>query len=89
MLLGVHARGSVSGRLFLNGLAAAFRTPRISIARGLALVTEDRKAQSLVKSLSVQFNITLAALARFRSGVVVDRSKERSAVRNGLRLCRS
>jgi len=83
-LFGVHARRSVSGRLYLNGRAAAFRTPRVSIARGLALVTEDRKAQSLVTSQSVQFNITLAALARFRRGVVVDRSKERSAVRKAI-----
>jgi ribose transport system ATP-binding protein len=78
-LFGVHPPRSVRGHLFLDGRPARIRSPRHAIARGLAFVTEDRKAQSLITSLSVRFNITLAALRRFLRGITIDRAQERAA----------
>ena len=83
-IFGVHPPRSVGGAVFLDERLARIRSPRSAIARGLAFVTEDRKAQSLVTSLSVQFNITLAALRHFVRGLTIDRSKERCAVRDAV-----
>jgi ribose transport system ATP-binding protein len=87
-LFGVHPARSVSGTLYLDGRPARIRSPRHAIARGLAFVTEDRKAQSLITSLSVRFNITLAALGRFMHGVTIDRKKERAAAGDAIRELR-
>ena len=59
------ALGPVSGgSVQLEGRAFAPRAPGRAIARGLALVTADRKATGLVPGLSVERNISLAALPR-------------------------
>jgi ABC-type sugar transport system ATPase subunit len=84
-LFGVHPARSVSGRLFLDGRRVRIRSPHHAIALGLSFVTEDRKAQSLITSLSVRFNITLAALHRFLRGVTIDRTKERAAAGAAIR----
>ena len=83
-IFGVHPPRSVGGTLYLDERPARIRSPRGAIARGLAFVTEDRKAQSLFTSLSVQFNITLAALRHFIRGLTIDRTKERAAVRESV-----
>ncbi len=83
-LFGAHPRRSVRGHVFLDERPVRIRSPRNAISRGLAFVTEDRKAQSLVTSLSVQFNVTLSALRHFMRGPTIDRSKERSAVRDAI-----
>ena len=49
-----------------------------SIARGLSLVTEDRKDSGLVLTSSVAFNTTLSALPRLSSKSYIWRAKERS-----------
>jgi ribose transport system ATP-binding protein len=84
-LFGVHPARSVRGRLYLDGRPVRLRSPRQAIARGLAFVTEDRKAQSLITSLSVRFNITLAALRRLMRGVTIDRARERAAAGDAIR----
>jgi ribose transport system ATP-binding protein len=87
-LFGVHPARSARGNIFLDGQATHIRSPRGAIARGLAFVTEDRKAQSLITSLSVRFNITLSALRRFVRGLIIDRAKERGAVTDSIRELR-
>ncbi len=84
-LFGVHAGRNVRGKTFLDGRPIALRSPRHAIAHGLAFVTEDRKAQSLITALSVGFNVTIAALGHFLRGLTIDRSKERTAVRDAIR----
>ncbi len=83
-LYGVHARRSMSGTVYLDGRPTDIHSPRQAIARGLAFITEDRKAQSLITTLSVQFNVTLSALGRFVRGLTIDRAKERAAVRDAI-----
>ena len=48
-----------SGQITVKGSVTQFKSPREAIAKGLGFVTEDRKNQGLVLSLSVQHNITL------------------------------
>jgi D-xylose transport system ATP-binding protein len=52
------------------------RGPREALARGLALVTEDRKRYGLVLEQGVAFNVSLASLRALRRGPLVDRDDE-------------
>lgn len=76
-LYGVH--GPVAGRILLDGEPYRPRSPQQAIRRGLALVAEDRKAQSLVLDNTVGFNVSLAALGSY-TRIFVDRRAERAAV---------
>ena len=70
MLLGLFdARQSrARGRVWLNGKPICIGRPRQAIDRGIALVTNDRKATGLVLSMSVIANTTLSDLGRLAPG---------------------
>jgi erythritol transport system ATP-binding protein len=55
------------------------------IARGLALVPEDRQRDGLVQSMSVGQNLSLSGLRRFIRGPLVSADKERTAVTTMMR----
>jgi ribose transport system ATP-binding protein len=84
-LYGVHR--PVTGRIELDGRPYRPRSPQYAIRRGLALVAEDRKAQSLVLGNTVAFNTSLAALGRY-TRMFVDRRRERAAVAEQIRELR-
>ncbi len=63
-LFGAYGRRA-SGRVMLDGQSFRIGSPRRSIRRGLALLTNDRKANGLVLCMSVIANTTLAQLPRF------------------------
>ncbi|MBF8192534.1 sugar ABC transporter ATP-binding protein [Nonomuraea sp. K274] len=68
-IFGVHR--PAGGAMTLAGRPYRPRSPRHAIARGVALVAEDRKAQSLVLGNTIAFNASLPSLKRFlRFGVV-------------------
>ena len=69
-----------SGSISLQGRELHLRSPHDAIAAGLALVTEDRKAQGLVLGMSVRENVTLPHLDRFSHLGYVNRAAERVAV---------
>lgn len=60
--------GRISGGVFLDGQLISISTPRQAIRQGIALVTNDRKLDGLVLSMSVAGNITLADLKRLFPG---------------------
>ena len=67
------------GRVYLGGSAvpARIESPRDAVRRGIALLTEDRKAEGLLLPLSIRENIALPRLAAVaRAGVWVDRARE-------------
>ena len=68
------------GTIELEGHALHLRGPHDAIAAGLALVTEDRKAQGLVLGMSVRENVTLPHLSDFTHAGRVDKREEREAV---------
>jgi ribose transport system ATP-binding protein len=82
------ARGRSTGSVTVDGRPYRPRSPRYAIRRGLALVAEDRKAQSLVTGNTVLFNTTLAALARFRRpwGTINGRRERAAAGRQNAEL---
>jgi ribose transport system ATP-binding protein len=55
-----------SGKIFLHGGTSptAIRSPREAVRNGIALLTEDRKAQGLFLALGIRENLTLSALSR-------------------------
>ncbi|MBO0829644.1 MAG: sugar ABC transporter ATP-binding protein, partial [Streptosporangiales bacterium] len=77
---GAHPRSAVSGTIELQGRRYRPSSPRHAIRRGLALVAEDRKTQSLILRNTVRFNASLAALASFSFGPLVNGSRERGTV---------
>ena len=70
----------VGGRIELGGRPYRPRTPKYAIRRGLALVAEDRKAQSLVLDNTIRFNTSLAALSAVSRFGFVNKRKERRLV---------
>jgi ribose transport system ATP-binding protein len=65
------------GEVLVDGVARRIHSPSSGIAAGIALITEDRKAQGLVLGMSVRENVTLAHLADYvgKDGLV-DRRRE-------------
>jgi len=52
-----------SGAIAVDGHAAAIRSPREAMARGLAFCSEDRRAEGILPHLSVRENLILALQA--------------------------
>jgi len=69
-----------SGSVALDGAVLTVRGPHDAIAAGLALVTEDRKAQGLVLGMTIRENVTLPHLDLFAHHFVVDKREETAAV---------
>jgi ribose transport system ATP-binding protein len=79
-----------SARARLYGEPFPLRTPRASIARGVVLLTNERKASGLIPELSVTENVSLASLPRIAGPAgLMRRRAERDEVTNvtdGLRV---
>ena len=65
------------GAIFVDGERCEIGSPRDAIARGICLLTEDRKTQGLVMGHSARENFGLPNLARFSRGPFVDEEAER------------
>ncbi|SEI51348.1 monosaccharide ABC transporter ATP-binding protein, CUT2 family [Paraburkholderia diazotrophica] len=68
------------GALSINGETVALKSPQDAIARGLAYLTEDRKAEGIVPDLSVRDNLTLVCLRTLSKHGVVDVKKQQAIV---------
>jgi ribose transport system ATP-binding protein len=88
-IYGAYPDHLVSGRFAVDSQPYRPRSPGHAIRRGLALVAEDRKTESLILGNTVRFNASLAALKAFRRWFGVDARRERAAVAEqveGLRI---
>ncbi|MDB5856313.1 MAG: sugar transporter ATP-binding protein [Ramlibacter sp.] len=70
----------VSGELRVDGQPVRIGGPRAAKAKGIALVPEDRKTDGLLLPMSVNDNLSLAALDRFSRAGVLRLAEERSAI---------
>lgn len=68
-----------AGTVELLGASLARPTPARCIARGMALVSEDRKQQGLVLEASSGFNLSLSELRRLARGGLIDARREQTA----------
>ena len=80
-IFGVYPTQSLSGTISLDGRRVKIRSPKAAIRRGIGLIAEDRKGQSLVLERPVSENATLAALRHFTyMSLAINRRAERRAV---------
>ena len=70
-----------SGEIRLGGEPVQRSSPRRSIGRGVAFITENRREEGLLMNMQIAENITLAALPRF--GVTPLQFIEQAASRRG------
>ncbi|MBB4266140.1 sugar ABC transporter ATP-binding protein [Roseospira visakhapatnamensis] len=68
------------GTVRVDGAAIRLRSPCDGQRAGIAYVTEDRKADGLIQSHSIRFNMALGALGRLSTGPVVNRRRETTSV---------
>ena len=65
------------GRMYLKGEEVNFKNCSQAIAKGIAMVPEDRKGQGLILDNSVGFNITLSNLGELMQNRVIVSEKKR------------
>ena len=65
-----------AGEVWLHGQQLDLKKPTDAIRHGIAMVSEDRKAEGLVLCRSVQENISLANLEKFAPGLFLDLKAE-------------
>jgi D-xylose transport system ATP-binding protein len=72
----------LAGQVLLDGapLPASAR-PAALIARGLALVSEDRKRYGLILDASIGYHLTLSSIGRYAPRGLIDRPREHRAAR--------
>jgi inositol transport system ATP-binding protein len=68
-----------AGEIWMNGQKLVLNQPSDAIQQGIAMVSEDRKAEGLVLCRSVQENISLAYLEKFAPGLLLDLQAESDA----------
>jgi ABC-type sugar transport system ATPase subunit len=69
-----------TGSVEVSGVPARFPTPAHAIARGVAYVTEDRKARGLFPLMGLDENIVVTHLSRFARGGLLSPSRQRAQV---------
>jgi ribose transport system ATP-binding protein len=69
-----------AGTIEVDGAPVRIRSPRDAIALGIGLLTEDRKADGLLRIQSVATNITISRMADVAPRGVIDRRLERRSV---------
>ncbi|MBZ0281422.1 MAG: sugar ABC transporter ATP-binding protein [Anaerolineae bacterium] len=65
-----------AGQIFIDGKVVHIRSPRDAIRQGIGLLTEDRKQQGLVLTMTTRENTTLSVLERLTRLLFTSRSKE-------------
>ena len=68
------------GEILLRGKRTRIDSPHTAIAKGIGLVTEDRKQWGLVLSSSVKHNITRSSLKEYCRGIFLNHKKENDVV---------
>lgn len=80
-----------SGQVFLHGKEIKIHNTQDAIQNGIAMVSEDRKAYGLVLCRSINENISLAHMKKFRKGLFLNQKQEKTeceAIANRLNLKR-
>ncbi|MFN4060780.1 MAG: sugar ABC transporter ATP-binding protein [Paracoccus hibiscisoli] len=76
---------ATGGQIVLEGHEISHLSIGQRIARGLALVPEDRQRDGLVQTMSVGQNLSLASIARFTRGLFTSTRAERDLVDDSIR----
>jgi ABC-type sugar transport system ATPase subunit len=68
-----------TGEIELFGKKMEKITPGKMLGKGLAYLPEDRKEEGIISNLGIRENITLAAVNKFKNGLVINRKAEAEA----------
>lgn len=66
-----------SGKMYLNGEEIKNKSPKKAIARGIAMVNEDRKNYGLCLMRSLRENISLPNLPKKQKGILINQKREK------------
>ena len=66
-----------SGEVVVHGKSVKLDSPQKAISKGIGFLTEDRKTQGLIMTMSVKENITLPSLTLFSKLGYIDSQKEK------------
>ncbi|MGL5054796.1 MAG: ribose ABC transporter ATP-binding protein RbsA [Fusobacteriaceae bacterium] len=69
-----------SGNIYIDGKLTEINSPKAGVKAGIAYVSEDRKGDGLVLSLSVKENMVLSSLDNINRLIGIDKNKEKSFV---------
>lgn len=69
-----------SGKMYLNGEEIHIKDPSDAVARGIAMVNEDRNAFGLCLHRSIRENISLPNLPKHQKGLFIKHKKEKKEV---------
>ena len=69
-----------SGEIYIDGQKVDISQPLDAIKAGIGFVTEDRKGEGLVLTMSVGQNMTLATLEQFGASFHMDLGKEKETI---------
>lgn len=65
-----------SGQIFLEGREIRIHSPEDALRQGIALLTEDRRADGIISGMSIRDNMVLASLRKFcKLGVMDERAQ--------------
>lgn len=78
-------RQSDAGEIRVKGKAVAIKSPRHALKARIGLLPKNRKQNSIIASLSVRENATIAALKNFVKGLSIDKRKEKNRVSDLIR----
>lgn len=70
----------LSGEVYIQGKRVDIKMPRDAISHGLGLLTEDRKKDGIVGTMTTGENMTLSILRRLRRMFYLDQKKERGVI---------
>lgn len=84
-VMGIFGETAVtSGEILVNGKPFRAKSPRDSIAKGIALLPENRKTQGLILSLPIVNNIDLPSLKRISKFTVINQKEDTRLVRESI-----
>ena len=70
-----------SGKIFINGKEVAIKSPAEALEYGVAYIPESRQTQGLVLPKSIESNITLPVLKKYKNRFgIIDRKAQRMSV---------
>lgn len=78
-----------AGKVYIEGKPANIQSPNDAMALGLGLLPEDRQLEGLLLPWSINRNITLSSLSKYKKSVFISEAKERSsstALKDKLRI---
>ncbi|WP_026575820.1 sugar ABC transporter ATP-binding protein [Bacillus sp. UNC438CL73TsuS30] len=68
-----------SGKVYVFGQEVKIKSPKDAIQAGLAFITEDRKGEGLILDQTLNFNMTIASLKKFKKGVFIQQDQLKKA----------